>query len=628
MHGVGGRDSSRKSSVTGQLRTDPGLVLCDVLMVVLAYATALLLRFDGDAPTVYWVHLVPFAAAAGATYVLLLARVGLYARVWGQAGVVEAWWIGVTATGAAALLVLADLVPAGGRALPVSVPLNAGLLLVLLLAVARFQVRVRDQGRAMAPEDGDAVLVIGAPRAARAAVEQMRGEPHARLRPVVIVTDEASAWHRRLAGVPVVGPVDDLPGFAWAYGGQQVLLLPGRDKASDERALTLARAAGLGVRTLPSLHDATRRSYREIHETALEALLGRPPVAVDLTAMRSIITGKRVLVTGAGGSIGSEIAVQVARLDPAEVVLLDHDETHLHDAMARLTGTGRSVLGDIRDAEFLDTLMGELRPHVVFHAAAHKHVPILERFPAEAVRTNVHGTDVLVRAAVRWGTERFVAISTDKAVRPQCVMGATKRIAEQIVVHGDGPGRHFCAVRFGNVLGSRGSVVPTFLDQLRAGGPLTVTHPDMTRYFMTTGEAVSLVLQAAATSEGGEVFVLDMGEPVRIVDLAERMIDLAGLVLGVDIDVRFTGLRAGEKLVEELSSPDESVHATAHAKVFRVGTGTIDAVTLRTAVGELCAHAWAGRDEATRALLFEVAGLRPPDVIALPEPRPVMAALP
>jgi FlaA1/EpsC-like NDP-sugar epimerase len=621
------------SPILAQLRTDPALVVCDLVVVAIAYVTALLLRFDGNPPAVYWAHLPPFVAIAGGTYVLLLAKAGLYARVWGQAGAPEAWWLGVTAGSAGVGLVLLDLLPFEQRVLPVSVPLNAGLLTVLLLAFARFHVRLREQRRPPAPVDGDAVLVIGAPRAARAAVERMRGEPLARLRPVVIVTDEASAWHRHLAGVPVVGPVSGLGDFAGVYGGQQVLLLPGADSASDARVLSLARDAGLGVRTLPGLDAAPSPSSLALGEVAAEALLGRPPVAVDLDAVRSIIGGKRVLITGAGGSIGSEIALQVSRLGPAELVLLDHDETHLHDAMARIGGSARSVLGDIRDEPFVQQLMLIARPDIVFHAAAHKHVPILEHFPAEAVRTNVHGTDVLVRSALRAGTQRFVAISTDKAVRPRCVMGATKRLAEQIVVQADGPSRHFCAVRFGNVLGSRGSVVPTFLEQLRTGGPLTVTHPEMSRYFMTTQEAVSLVLQAAATSQGGEVFVLDMGEPVRILDLAQRLIDLVGVRDGRQVEVRISGLRPGEKLTEELSSPEESVQRTSHPKVFQVGTAMPDPALVEAGVAQLCVHAWAGRDEDTRSLLFELAAApgeleHAHRVVVLPDIDVPMARLP
>ncbi|MCW2674440.1 MAG: Polysaccharide biosynthesis protein CapD-like [Frankiales bacterium] len=622
------------SPIMAQLSTDPGLVACDVALVAIAYVTALLLRFDGDAPPEYWLHLAPFVAVAVSTYVLLLAKAGLYARVWGEAGAADAWWLGVTAGIAAVGLVLLDLLPFDRRLLPVSVPVNAGLLTVLLLAFARFHVRLREQRRPPAIVDGEAILVIGAPHAARAAVERMRGEPLARLRPVVIVTDEANAWHRCLAGVPVVGPVNGLGDFAGMYGGQQVLLLPGADSESDARVLALARAAGLGVRTLPGL-DATTptTSGLALGDIAAEALLGRPPVAVDLVAVRSIVAGRRVLITGAGGSIGSEIALQVSQLGPAELVLLDHDETHLHDAMARIGGSARSVLGDIRDEHFVEQLMLTARPDIVFHAAAHKHVPILEHFPAEAVRTNVHGTDVLVRAAVRSGTQRFVAISTDKAVRPRCVMGATKRLAEQIVVQADGPSRHFCAVRFGNVLGSRGSVVPTFLEQLRTGGPLTVTHPEMTRYFMTTREAVSLVLQAAATSQGGEVFVLDMGQPVRILDLAQRLIDLVGARDGRQVEVRISGLRPGEKLTEELSSPEESVQRTSHPKVFRVETAMPDPALVREGVAQLCAQAWAGRDEATRCLLFELAGApgqlgHARRLVALPDVEVPMARMP
>ncbi|MCW2778102.1 MAG: Polysaccharide biosynthesis protein CapD-like [Frankiales bacterium] len=612
--------ATRGHSLLRELRTDPYLVACDVVLVVCAYAAALLLHFDVDpqeVPDDYWLHLVPFAGAAAVLYVLALGRAGLYARVWDEAGTAEAWHLFVASSSATTLLVLVDVPASPFRPLPLSVPVTAGAFVLLLLAGIRFKARIQTQRRAQ-PVAGTGVLVVGPLWATRAVVEQMRHEPQSGLRPVAVLTDDATCWGRQLCGVPVVGPLSQLEVLGRHYAGEQLLILPGALAVGELTGLVdLARGAGLRSRTLPDLQQSFRAPrLGDIRDIALEDLLFRDQVVVEDARVRDVIQGHRVLITGAGGSIGSEIAVQVAQLGPSELVLLDHDETHLHDVAAMLAHPARSVLGDIRDEAFVEQLLTDFRPDVVFHAAAHKHVPILEQHPVEAVRTNVHGTDVLVQAAVRAGTPRFVGISTDKAVSPHCVMGATKRLAELIVVEGASPARRFCAVRFGNVLGSRGSVVPTFLKQVRAGGPVTVTHPAMTRYFMTTREAVSLVLQAAATADGGEVFLLDMGEPVKILDLAERIIDLAGH--RDDVQVQITGLRPGEKLHEELSSKDETVHPTGHGKIFRVGTQRPDVAALTAGVEELCRRAWTGDEESTRSLLFALArapgaGQREPD---------------
>jgi len=316
------------------------------------------------------------------------------------------------------------------------------------------------------------------------------------------------------------------------------------------------------LRTVPDL-DELLTGYDggpDIRDLEIEDLLLRPAVHTDLDAVESILQGKTVLVTGAGGSIGSEIVSQVLSFMPARVVAMDNDETHLHDHILQWeepAGTELiSALCDVRDKRKLTSIIAKYKPDVVYHAAAHKHVPILEVWPEEAIKTNVVGTRNLLKATRKVGIERFVLISTDKTVAPKGVMGASKRMAEMLVqsaANTDSSGCIYSAVRFGNVLGSRGSVVPTFMEQIRAGGPVTITDERMTRYFMTIGEAVQLVLQASALAEHGEVFVLDMGQPVRIVDLAHRMIRLGGLVPGRDIEVKMVGARAGEKLVEELA---------------------------------------------------------------------------
>jgi FlaA1/EpsC-like NDP-sugar epimerase len=313
-----------------------------------------------------------------------------------------------------------------------------------------------------------------------------------------------------------------------------------------------------------------------------------------------------VLVTGGGGWIGSEIARQVSTFSPAAIVLVDHDETHLFEA-AQTVPQAEQTLADIRDTVAIDALFARIQPDVVFHAAAHKHVPILESFAVEAATTNVLGTQNVVDAAVRHGTERLVLISTDKAAEPTNVMGATKWLAEQVVLDRTPPGRRFCAVRFGNVLGSRGSVIPTFQRQIAAGGPVTVTDKAMTRFFMSTKEAVTLVLQAAAISQDREVLMLEMGEPVNIYDLAERMITLCGYEVGTDIEIQVTGMRPGERMTEQLRGRGERVEATSHPAVVALGVVRLPREQLEATMVDL-AGAIAGRDnDAAREKLLAVA---------------------
>ncbi|MCW2601706.1 MAG: Polysaccharide biosynthesis protein CapD-like [Frankiales bacterium] len=601
-----------------RVSADRWLFLVDAVIVTLAYALALLFRFGLAVPGSYWSRFPGFLLLALVVYLGLHAGMALYGAVWLQAGPLEAWKLVVASTAATSVLLLAAAIPTV-RPTPMSVPLVAGALALLLFGAARFGARVlaARPGAATAAQ-GARVILVGPVAAARAVVQQMRAETEAGYLPVAVVTDEAQAWRRELSGVPVVGPLDDLGVVAARYRAEQVLFVfgsSGRDQMA--RVLHLVKDVGLLAKTLPTIHETMGRQarLRDIRDLSVADLLGRDQVQIDVAAVGRIITGRRVLITGAGGSIGSEIAAQVSRFEPSLLVLLDHDETHLHDALSRVQGPARPVLGDLREEPFINALFAETMPDVVFHAAAHKHVPVLEAFPSEAVRTNVVGTEILVRAAVRHGTARFVAISTDKAVSPSGVMGASKRLAEQVVHHLRPEGRRFCCVRFGNVLGSRGSVVPTFVRQVQEGGPVTVTHPDMTRFFMTTGEAVQLVLQAAATAEGGEVFMLDMGEPVRIVELAERIIALADLGPGREIEIVFTGLRPGERLTEKLHSDVEAVLPTAHPKIHLVEGPAPPAELLFAGIAELADRA-AVRDEvATRTLLLELAQI--PEVLCM-----------
>jgi FlaA1/EpsC-like NDP-sugar epimerase len=410
----------------------------------------------------------------------------------------------------------------------------------------------------------------------------------------------------------VMGTIDDVPDLVELLNVEQVVIAAriGQDRMSQ----LVDRCIGIdvGLRVLPHVDDVLggASSLKDVRDLELTDLLPRPVVATDLADVADLLSNKRVLVTGAGGSIGSEIIRQVSGFRPAELYALDHDETLLYDATLSVPSDNvrpTEVLADIRDQSLMKRTFAELRPEVVFHAAAHKHVPILEAFPDEAVKTNVIGTASVMAACRDTGVERFVLISTDKAVDPSSMMGASKRIAEMLVQSSPTDPHHpiFTAVRFGNVLGSRGSVVPTFIRQIKAGGPVTVSDPSMLRYFMTIGEAVQLVLQASSLARGGEVFVLDMGEPVRIGDLARRTIRLAGLVPGRDIDVVITGVRPGEKHTEVLSRTP--LQPSSHPKVLLAQPPYPGAATLLDAVSTLSHLSDSGDRAGAGELLHEIA---------------------
>lgn len=428
---------------------------------------------------------------------------------------------------------------------------------------------------------------------------------------VGILDDDPRKLGRRMRGAHVVGAVEDLPAVAGRHRADQVLLaVASADRELVRRVADLSESARLPLRVLPPEQELPggRAGLRDVRDVDIQDLLGRAQVETDLDAVAGLIAGKVILVTGAGGSIGSEICRQVASFQPERLLLLDHDETHLFEAAASLPRSAVQVLADIRDRARVNAVFGAHRPDVVFHAAAHKHVPLLEAHPDEAIRTNVTGTDAVVQAAVAAGASRFVFISTDKAVEPSSVMGASKRLGEQLVLAANRPGHAFCAVRFGNVLGSRGSVVPTFLEQIRRGGPVTVTDGRMTRYFMSIPESVQLVLQAAALSAGGEVFMLDMGKAVNIKELAERLIRLSGKRPGVDIEIQVTGIRPGEKIHESLHSSAEHPEPTTHPSVLRLTPTTMPVALIRQGVEALMVLTDHGRREDARRLLADLAG--------------------
>lgn len=474
-------------------------------------------------------------------------------------------------------------------AVPRSVPVIHGLIALLALGGVRFAARLRSEkvsparSRQVRPKR---VLIVGAGEAGVMIAREMMRHPEAGLFPVGLLDDDPSKRRSFFLGLPVLGAIDDLPDVVPEKEVEEVLIsIPSAEGALVRRIVALAIQADVPYRIVPGVYEVLSGavSISHIREVDVADLLGREPVTLDTAAITRFLKGKKVLVTGAGGSIGSEIVRQVCGFAPARVVLLGRGENSLFEA-ENLVMTDfpdipyDTVVADVRDRDKIGKVFESFRPQVIFHAAAHKHVPMMEKNPDQAVLNNIGGTRVMTELALEYGVERFVNISTDKAVNPTSVMGATKRIAEMVVRDAASrvkDGQSFVSVRFGNVLGSRGSVIPLFREQIRRGGPVTVTHPEMRRYFMTIPEAAQLVLQAAAMDSNGTVYVLDMGKPIRIRDLAEDLIRLSGLEPYEDIDIVYTGLRPGEKLFEEILTAEEGTRATAHSKIFFAGQDEI-----------------------------------------------------
>jgi len=418
-------------------------------------------------------------------------------------------------------------------------------------------------------------LIVGAGSAGIRLLEEIESRPRLGRAVVGFVDDDASKRGVRLAGAPVLGGVDDLPALVAAHDvGEVLIAVPSATGAALRRIVQRCAEAGVRHRVLPTLGELVegRVMFTQMREVKVDDLLAREPVQLDLPRIRQLVGGRVVLVTGAAGSIGSELCRQVASHGPERLVLYDRHENGMYTLEMELRTrfpdlAVEPVLGDVLLEDQLRTVFAQWRPALVFHAAAYKHVPMAERNVAEAVRNNIMGTRNVAQAAIAHGTQEFVLVSTDKAVRPTSVMGVTKRVAEMVVQGMQHRGCRFVAVRFGNVLGSSGSVVPLFRDQIARGGPVTVTDPAVTRYFMTIPEASQLILQAATLGQGGEIFILEMGEPVRIVDLARHMIRLSGFEPDEDVEIVFTGLRPGEKLHEELVADEEQVTTTYHDRV-------------------------------------------------------------
>lgn len=599
------------------------LLASDLVTAVAAPILAFAIRFEGlDWAIANSRIVLLYILLALPARIAIFVAAGLYRRLWRHASVGEMRRIVVAslgsaiATGTLGILILPLL-----GIIPSSIPLSVAIIDAFLTgtAVALPRMLVRTMGRGRRRRRGDVgrpTLIVGAGETAKLIVKEMCESAQLALAPIGYVDDNPSKHRQMLYGLPVLGGLADIRDIVARYGVAEIVIaMPSAPGPVIREVVRAALDCGIPSRTVPSFPEILARSASgtSLRDVQIEDLLRRETIETDLAAVAALATNETVLVTGAGGSIGSELCRQIARLAPHRLVLLGHGENSIFDILNELRDTFGDVevtpvIADVRDRDRVMSTFATYRPHAVFHAAAHKHVPLMEENIPEAVTNNVVGTRNVVDAALASDVEHFVLISTDKAVRPTSVMGATKRVAEQIVQHAATQHHHrnFVSVRFGNVLGSRGSVVPTFLRQIRSGGPVMVTHPEMRRYFMTIPESVQLVLQAGALGRGGEVFVLDMGEPVRIVDLATDLIRLSGLEVERDIKLHFSGMRPGEKLYEELFFSAENVIATEHPKVLRARNGILTDGVLRR-VDALAAAAQRGSPEAElRQLLQEL----------------------
>jgi FlaA1/EpsC-like NDP-sugar epimerase len=548
-------------------------------LVVLANHVAFLLRFDGSIPPAHMaVHLrmLPWLLVArGSVFVFFRLYEGLwkYSSIWDLCQIV----FGVTVS--SLLFVLMLWLPTGVIHYPRSVLLIDALVLICLLGGARLGRRIfREMRQVKRAGQLKRVLIFGAGDAGEMIVRDMKNNASYDYEPIGFLDDDQAKVGRRIHGVAVLGTRKSLPWILNTHGVDEILIaIPSADPSVIREIVQTLSPFKMHITTLPNLRDLIERSVgvRQIRRLRFDDLLVRAPVGLDTAPLRYLIEGRRVLVTGAGGSIGGELCRQLNVLKPESLVLLDRYENGLYAVTNDVGGDGaenvHAVIGDITDENRLDAIFAEHRPHIVFHAAAHKHVPLMEANPCEAIKNNVRGTRLVAEASERWNVDRFILISTDKAVNPVNVMGATKRAAE-LVVKALAPvsDTSFFSVRFGNVLGSNGSVVLRFLEQIEAGGPVTVTHPEIERYFMSIREAVQLVLHAAATGRTGDTYILDMGEQLRLLDVARDLIRLSGYVPEREIPITFIGLRQGDKLSEELVCSDEESVPWSVEKIIRV----------------------------------------------------------
>jgi FlaA1/EpsC-like NDP-sugar epimerase/lipopolysaccharide/colanic/teichoic acid biosynthesis glycosyltransferase len=604
------------------------ILMLDILALAILPALALSLRLEGlDWWPEHGRALILYTLVALVVKVSIFYTLGLYNRYWAYAGVNDLVTVAIagslsTLAVVVLFLYLHPILEPYCLAMFRSVPVIDGLLTPLPVVGFRFGLRglYYWQRRCREVIGGRRVLVVGAGEAGAIVARELRANPQLDMEPVAFADDDPAKLGTAIQGLPVLGSCAQIPELVDRHRIQRIIVaMPSVPLQRQRDIVAICERTGVATHNLPGIYEllAGHKTISRLPRIDINQLLHREPVAIDQSEVAAYLNGARVLVTGAGGSIGSELCRQIARFEPAEIILLGHGENSIAEIGLDLRLSfpelvTHQVILDVRDLGRVKQAIEAYRPHVIFHAAAHKHVPMMEADAQEAITNNVLGTWNVLCAAEEYGIQRFVLISTDKAVNATCVMGATKRMAELLVVAAaQRAGHAYMAVRFGNVLGSRGSVIPIFQRQIAAGGPLTVTHPDMRRYFMTIPEAVQLVLQASVLGQGGEVFVLDMGQPVRILDLATDLIKLSGLEPGRDIEIVYTGIRHGEKLSEELFLEGEDCQRTKHHKIFVANhQDTVQVEAMERVASELINRAGRARTwvevEQLRAILPQV----------------------
>ena len=564
--------------------------LLDLLFLAVAVYLSFVLRLERFDLGIFWPGSFVFAGAMIFVTPVIFRIAGVYSRYWRYASTDELSLLAGAVAASTAVAYIASriviILAQTDYVIPRSAPFITFFLALAVTSAPRLLVRMTGRSLSRRLQEQPAyngprqrVLVTGAGDAGTMIVRETQNNPQLGLDVIGYIDDDPAKNNVWIHGVPVLGSRQAISTAVRNFAVDLVIIaMPTAPGKEIREILDICETAGVETKIIPGIYELLDGtvSVKQLRDVDIEDLLRRDPIHTDTAAVQELVRDRRILITGGGGSIGSELCRQLLRQGPAELILLGHGENSIFEIQQELQEHGKkghipitAVVADIRFAERVEEIVRTHRPDIIFHAAAHKHVPLMEANPAEAVTNNVLGTLYLLRAAKRLGVEHFVMISTDKAVNPTSVMGVTKRIAE-LLVHQTAreTGRPYVTVRFGNVLGSRGSVVFTFRKQIASGGPVTVTHPDIERFFMTIPEAVQLVLQAAVLGKGGEVFILDMGEPVKIVDLARDLIELSGLRVGQDVEIVFSGLRPGEKLNEELFVKGEINRRTAHQKIF------------------------------------------------------------
>lgn len=552
------------------------LIGIDLLIIWISIYSSYYFRFTGNIPTIYLQQFIVYAIVSTVLCMGSMFLFKMYNRIWQYASIGEIISILKAVTIGCSLSYLITYIVTG-TVIPISVLLRTFETILLFMGGTRFAWRIFRDNYYRRKIQHQRALIVGAGDCGTMIAKELRHNIASKMYPVAFIDDDPMKQKLQVYGVPVVGDRTHIANAVIEYQITDIIIaIPSSSKSELTGIIEICKKTKAKLKMIPRLDDLIegKVTINEIRNVVVEDLLGRDPVKVDLEGIADYVENKTVLVTGAGGSIGSELCRQIACFHPQQLLILGHGENSIYKIEMELKRsfpalTLEPVIADVQDRARIDAVFRKFKPQVIFHAAAHKHVPLMERNPSEAIKNNVFGTRNVAECADLYKAERFVMISTDKAVNPTSIMGATKRIAEMFIQSMDKKSAtKFVAVRFGNVLGSNGSVIPRFKEQIAMGGPVTVTHPDMIRFFMTIPEAVELVIQAGAYAEGGEVFILDMDQPVKILNLAEDLIRLSGFEPYVDIDIEITGIRPGEKLFEEILTNEEGLNSTKHNRIY------------------------------------------------------------